>query len=725
MSLQILYRRVSASTKGAISSGSSNSGRFKLLPPMKNLGPTCTSRATISSSSILRSADNMQHQCQKVTPCISSPITPKNMNINCTRFRNAATQCRSYVVTSTSSTNSSNDSNPKNNNSADALASTEEMDQLLANVLIEAKEISALAIQRKINLSRDSHNKDSISNAESAKNEKLPSSGPSSNDIIKQEVKAAEIKMEIQDEINAAEALLRLTNNHTFRRALSLDQERSRKNAEKTSTKNYIEDKPEPQEQNVTVSLHSAFVLVVNWLCSTLASCPPPHTNIYHDQDVMNFPSHLPPGDTSTFNSLPTKESILLKNILYLQERSRLLNLPLTIPQYQTIASMIARYSTDVDLPIRILDISTAVSEVYGNSEDIDGAPINTDDMEDIPEKEQIIQSQFFDGALKELLERNRMRDMIDIFQGMKALHDVENIDPQIGIELLTKLKTKVDDSVQGDQLMGFDEVDAMELTMILQKPVMDALDSRRKELVHYQQIVGETLDSLLDYDNDDDQDGEKDCDVITSNKNNSVVPDEGSNSEYNDPINNEDSVSSRRSAADKTGMRLEELVKIWVNPDVPEEEREAAKSEATLILNKAAERHKEKEQSEKEKKQNQKINSDGNQMGVAARFHVDNKTGEVENIEFILSPKMSSSEQKKYDRMQNELLDCLVYARDSSFQIPDVVDQLEEWNDGNGLQFTKEYKAEIAKEIFEENGDIFNTERYNPDDSKDDNRTT
>ncbi len=700
---------------------------------MKNLEPA-SRRATISSSLRVESKPLPIH---KATPSISSPVSPRFINFDYGNYFGNATQCRSYVITSTSSTNSSsnNNSNPKNNNTADTIASTEEMDKMLKNVLIEAKEISALAIQRKINRSRDSQKNDGPysssmtkeSEEKNAPNENASSSRPSSNDIIQQEVKAAEIKMEIQDEINAAEALLRLTSNHTFRVALSLDQERTRKNAEKTD-KN---DKAQPQEQNVAVSLHSAFILVVNWLCSTLASCTPPDMDTCRDKDVVNFPSHLPPGDTSSSLStttLPTKESILLNNILYLQERSRSLNLPLTIPQYQTIATMIARYSIDMDLPIRLLDISTVVSEVYGNALDADGIPIDIDDVEEVNGKGQmIVQSQFFDGALKELLERNRMRDMIDVIEGMKALHEIDDIDPQLGIELLTRLKSKVDDSIQGDGVLGFDEVDAMELTLILQKPVMDALDSKRKELVQYQQIIGETLDTLLDY-NEDNLDDEENDEVVNPDNSNSVVPDEGSDSAYIAQTNSEDDISSRRAAADEDGRRLEELVKIWTSADASEEEREAAKAEATSILKKAADRYNLKKVSEieKEEKSEQKTKADDKLMGgMTARLHVDNETGEVENIELIYDPKMSSEQQKRFQRMQNEVMESLMYARDSSFEVPDIVSQLETWNDGIGLKFTKDYEYELAKEISAENGDIFDTQSYYPDDSKDDNRTT
>ena len=162
---------------------------------------------------------------------------------------------------------------------------------------------------------------------------------------------------------------------------------------------------------------------------------------------------------------------------------------------------MIEKHSSAPDKSIIILNLSTELSTGFDS-----------------------LEPHFFSGALRELLNRNHLRDMIEVLHGMRNIHEIQNVDLQTAMELLNILKEKVDDSMSmsGEKRKptGFDETDAMELAMILQKPVMNELQSKRREDYEgqIQNTMGTLMDQDLDEDFDKDDDGGENLDNFDAN---------------------------------------------------------------------------------------------------------------------------------------------------------------------------------------------------------------
>lgn len=355
---------------------------------------------------------------------------------------------RSYTIVSTS-----------NSLSTDSCRNTDilvDEDELLATAFNEAAEILALA-KRKESFSCPKNSTTPISPSDSVKNQNMPD-----------RTQSIETMLDISDEANAVEGLLRLTSHPQFSSALS----------------KYRELKGIMSAQSdVVISLHHAFISVVHWLCNTLSLHP--STNIQNE------------GNFHATSILPSKESILLTHILHLTERSRELNLPLSIPQYQSVATMIARHSSSPDIATLLLDLSRAVQDVYGEQDSNGDGPI---------------EPHFFAEALKELLKRDQVADMVELIQGMNDQYNF-SIDVQTGMELLSLLKIQVDDCMSASIPTRFEDADAMELAMMLQQPVIDELSIKKQKWEEYNRNLDFALGHLMEEEDEEDEDDDSDSD--------------------------------------------------------------------------------------------------------------------------------------------------------------------------------------------------------------------
>ena len=454
---------------------------------------------------------------------------------------------------------------------------------------------------------------------------------------------------DIQHELQASEALLKITSHPSFHTALA-------------SKRKEALLKPGQEHDVVALSLHNGFLAVTHWLCSSLSSCEP--LPIHGLEDRMEEEFHQF-GD-ATVSQLPilspTKESVLLNHLLNLMGRCHHLNLPLTLPIYQKIISLTARYSTSTELAYILLDLSTQVRNILFEEEDEGFNP-------------DLLSASFFAPVLKDLLSRNRLRDMVEVLHGMKSIHGIRNVDLTTGMELLSLLNSHVEDLVKGDgsstgTLHGalLDEADAMEVALLLQRPVMEELDSKKKELEEYQAQCGVTMDTILDSHDDDENESDDDLESLNA----SVEPLFGDNKERND-IDNPNRNKHEQEVAAMTDYLMKEI----------NEEMSPAKLEGQLSKEFAP-------------------------SDMTLRFHVNQSTGEVENVEFLtynpIGNKKRKEIEKKLKGWQRSILRDMVYMRDSeSWHLPDIVTQLEEWNFGRGLLFTKEYETELMNEIADE----------------------
>eukprot|EP00554_Chaetoceros_debilis_P002006 CAMPEP_0194080536 /NCGR_PEP_ID=MMETSP0149-20130528/6543_1 /TAXON_ID=122233 /ORGANISM="Chaetoceros debilis, Strain MM31A-1" /LENGTH=756 /DNA_ID=CAMNT_0038762281 /DNA_START=36 /DNA_END=2306 /DNA_ORIENTATION=- len=756
MRIQALHRQMQLVSKEACSESSK---RLGLLQPMKNSISSIATANTSTNLSYKSSDDQLLRRSKRnltstrivSAPCAKSPTALISSSVRMARGSSSSRLSisnnsinrqsrRGYVIKSSSSSSSSNNdnggnNNKKNPNSRNAHAPLsekiqQEMDQLLATALTEADQISALVMQRKAKASRKALTilpKVSPSPPSST----LSTEIQMSSDAIERQAQAAmEAGAEIQDEVKAVEALLKLTDHPHFKKALAREREKHCEHNKHASSSS--SPPTSATTQNVELSLHSAFILVVNWLCTTLKACPscPPNIHIAETNEniarSMNFPALNFNIDDSEMTApvpvlppLLTKESILLSHILDLTDRIRLLNLPLTIPQYQTIASMIARHSSGEDVIVVLLDLSTKVSELYGYS-----YSYRDDDGGDGEQEETVIKPSFFEGALKELLERNRLRDMIELFHGMRSCHDIVSIDTQTGMELLKILKKKLDDSIaSGDQSVEFDDLDVTELAMILQTPLMEAIDSRRQELENYQDLLGETVDSISLM-----EESRNENETID----NIVESSEDGNSELSNPMLEEDAIAidevndhEENEEQDEDMLKLQELVKIWSSPDVDDDTKTKSLSQAMDIATKIIATQKALKDAELEAVESAPFEDSPSALplGIAAKIEVDEDTGAIENIEISFTPK--PPDYKFMEAEHQNMLRGMIYTRDSSFEIPDIVEQLEEWNSYNGLLFTKEYEDKVADEIAENNLNMAPDERSGADDDSDESKSS
>lgn len=454
-------------------------------------------------------------------------------------------------------------------------------------------------------------------------------------------------------EVAAAESLLRLTSHPSFRQAL--DQQRKKNKLESTS-----------KQQNVDVSsLHMAFITVTSWILSTI-----------HANQLLRETNN--PIDA--FN-------IVLK----LHERSLHLHLPLTLQLYESILCKMARYSAGPDVGIKLLDFTTQVQHIlnYHSSDKhhdeiiVDPIPtiqiggskiqVHRRDLSEIDvisdynsNEKNMIPASFFSNTLKELVHRNYIRDTVEVIEGMKSIHGIGALDLALGMELLSILKHQVETSLieknitkhhvdeveETDDLLAaqqnvsttknsltsttdsfneekvIDETDAMELAVLLQQPIMDALEVRRKEISEYHHQLSLALESSF----------------------RDVSP--GSiDDDYQDDIYNRDTV------------KKEVATEFW---DDEEDESDLILGREMYQLNRM----------------------------VESLIHIDdnNKCG------------MSSG-------VHSLMIKDLVYVRDSNFELPDIVPQLEEWNGERSVLFTPEFEQRLLSNILSDNDDLLDDE--------------
>ena len=124
----------------------------------------------------------------------------------------------------------------------------------------------------------------------------------------------------------------------------------------------------------------------------------------------------------------------------------------------------------------------------------------------------------------------------------------------------------------------------------------------------------------------------------------------------------------------------------------------------------------------------NNDAKSDTSPLGLSARFHVDPTTGEVENIELILSPtpslsKESSLDDRKHIReMHEEMLHEILYYRNDQWILPNLVPRWQKLNGEHGILFTKEFESELVADIMD--GEHLFDEKLSNDNGEDSDKT-
>lgn len=453
---------------------------------------------------------------------------------------------------------------------------------------------------------------------------------------------------EIKEETKAVETLLSMTSHESFYEALV--QQRSKSYGKRSCT---------------STSLHSAFISIINWLSSTLLSLPSQQS---YSKEV-NF-IHEP------VTSLTSKESMLLSHILHLTERSHELNLPLSIPQYKVVLTIIAKHaSSSGDISAILLGVASNVKEMYGDTSKGELNPVN---------------SNFFSGALKELLRRNLFRDAVNLLHGMNHSFQIEQLELSLGIELLNDLKETIDNSITGKKKLGpeFDEMDAMEFAMMLQEPVMRELKSKQSELETSDDKSDSAVGTVMDHNRQEDQENWDDA--------------------FDEMLDDVDKyMSDNPDKIDELEKDLQELNDIVKSMELGNDEKtqEQARNTAKIILDKINSSKVHKETKEVEASSNGSIDDNLLPRGFSAKVQMDPSTGEMQNLVLIYDPNKASPElektQKEKNRaMQQDLINDLIYCRDNSWEIPDIVSQLEKWNQDRQLLFSKTFERDLAREI-------------------------
>jgi len=305
---------------------------------------------------------------------------------------------------------------------------------------------------------------------------------------------------------------------------------------------------------------------------------------------------------------------------------------------------------------------------------------------------------------------------MVELLHGMQNMHHIDSIDLRTAMELLNLLKKKVDDAITSRSPAEFDETDAMELAMMLQRPIVDELKSKRKELEDYEDEIDKTMGELMDREKEKDNASFETYDEGDKHQvSNEALDKNIFNIGANKPSRDSDSDGNRIIEREDCNQLNEE---ISLSNDIKELNNMLARlktlegNDAADLLaksNQAAKAILDKKMNKTEienytKNEGQDEMIDKNAPHISAKFHVNPDSGEVEDVQFVVElqkqpSQFSAEHRKEYDEFYRGMIKDVVYCRDESWKLPDVVPQLEQWNGDRGLLFSKEFEAEIFEE--------------------------
>lgn len=515
--------------------------------------------------------------------------------------------------------------------------SSEDLDKLLKSAMVEVQELSDLAVQssssskrfpepvvmpsstsERRSTSHISHRSGTTTNTRSTSTIS-PSFRKQSHDSSPQTLNRNGID-QVQHEVEAAEALLRLTSHPSFGYAL-----------EEQRKKNPIKSTRKQQDPDVLSSLHMAFISVASWLISS--------------SQVK----------TSTSTAKRSMTENLISVILKLHQRSMNLQLPLTIHLYESISVLIAKYDNRLGVGMKILDFASEVQELLNNASSDDeqedrvvdsllSTPEDTntplrrrrdytgvgpiDDLDVVGINDNgCLPVSFFSNTLKELIHQNKFRDAIEVIEGMKASDGIGNLDLGLNLELLSAVKDKVGESMTQEDARIWNE-------------------------------LGENYDDRDDAGNDD---------SICSDSSNHVF------------------CESQNELVDESDVV--ELVFLLQEPimDALDTMRRNDLNQITPLL------------------------PESDAIPFTARIDVDPLSEAIEvSGQMILDKEQSFTPlpTKDMDDYHDLMTKECIYIRDSSYELPDIVPQLEEWNGNHELLFTKEYEERLLRNIFSESDD-------------------
>lgn len=194
---------------------------------------------------------------------------------------------------------------------------------------------------------------------------------------------------------------------------------------------------------------------------------------------------------------IPKNPDFLIPLAMRLVYRARDLSLPLNLPIYRDLVTMIAAHS--VAIPPGAEEMIVEVSVLAGSALK---APL---------------QASFFSRALSTLVEKNRLREVLLLRQSMMDRHDIEEIDPKAAKDMIVALKENFQRSREHPSFT-VDNADATEIVLLsykllgVQKRHNDALDPLIDVLRNLNiEETNEELDDEFSSDEEDDSYADED----------------------------------------------------------------------------------------------------------------------------------------------------------------------------------------------------------------------